>query len=149
MPRNTKKEWRGIDVISTGEALPLYDCAVAPCQTACAIHQDVPEYLRLVGQGRYAEALDVIYNKNPLPFITGWICDHKCQYNCTRLDYEGSVKIRDMKKIAAQQGWREYIEAFSSPSSGHGCKCCGYRSRPRRSGGCLFSPPRRSTGHGL
>ena len=111
-----KKDWRGIDVISTGEALPLYDCAVAPCQTACAIHQDVPEYLRLVGQGRYAEALNVIYNKNPLPFITGWICDHKCQYNCTRLDYEGSVKIRDMKKIAAQQGWKEYIEAFKTPS---------------------------------
>lgn len=116
------KDWRGTDPISTEENLPLYDCAVAPCKTACAIHQDIPEYIRLVGQGRYVEALDVIYNKNPLPFITGWICDHKCQYNCTRLDYEGSVKIRDMKKIAAQQGWSEYIKAFKKPSGGTGAK---------------------------
>ncbi|OQY35486.1 MAG: putative selenate reductase subunit YgfK [Spirochaetaceae bacterium 4572_59] len=116
------KDWRGTDSISTEEPLPLYDCAIAPCKTACAIHQDIPEYIRLVGQGRYGEALDVIYNKNPLPFITGWICDHKCQYNCTRLDYDGSVKIRDMKKIAARQGWSEYIKAFKKPAEGTGAK---------------------------
>ena len=117
-----RKDWRGIDEISTEEPLPLYDCSVAPCKTACAIHQDVPEYLRLIGQGRYVEALDVIYNKNPLPFITGWICDHKCQYNCTRIDYEGTVKIRDMKKIAAQQGWDQYIRAFKEPHGQPGVK---------------------------
>ena len=117
-----RKERRGTDVISTEEPLPLYDCAVAPCKTACAIHQDVPEYLRLVGQGRFGDALEVIYNKNPLPFITGWICDHKCQYNCTRMDYEGTVKIRDMKKIAAQQGWDAYIKAFQKPSDDLGIK---------------------------
>ncbi len=117
-----KKSYRGTDVISTEEPLPLYDCAVAPCKTACAIHQDVPEYLRLIGQRRYVEALDVIYNKNPLPFVTGWICDHKCQYNCTRIDYEGTVKIRDMKKIAAQQGWEDYIRAFREPARQPGVK---------------------------
>lgn len=112
-----KKDWRGTDVISTEEELPLYECAVAPCKTACAIHQDVPEYLRLVGQGRFADALEVIYNKNPLPFITGWICDHKCHYNCTRLDYDGTVKIREMKKIAAQQGFDEYLKRFNKPTN--------------------------------
>jgi putative selenate reductase len=112
-----KKDWRGTDVISTEEELPLYECAVAPCKTACAIHQDVPEYLRLVGQGRFSDALEVIYNKNPLPFITGWICDHKCHYNCTRLDYDGTVKIREMKKIAAQQGFDEYLKRFNEPST--------------------------------
>ncbi len=117
-----KKDWRGTDVISTEEELPLYDCAVAPCKTACAIHQDVPEYLRLVGQGRYADALEVIYDKNPLPFITGWICDHKCHYNCTRMDYEGTVKIREMKKIAAQEGFEEYLKRFVKPGTGSGQK---------------------------
>jgi putative selenate reductase len=117
-----KKGWRGTDVISTEEELPLYDCAVAPCKTACAIHQDVPEYLRLVGQGRYADALQVIYDKNPLPFITGWICDHKCHYNCTRLDYDGTVKIREMKKIAAQEGFEEYLKRFLKPGKGTNAK---------------------------
>ena len=57
----TQKAWRSKDVIDTGGALPLTDCYVAPCVSACAIHQDIPEYIRLLGEERYADALDVIY----------------------------------------------------------------------------------------
>ena len=44
----TQKAWRSKDEIDTGSALPLTDCYVAPCVSACAIHQDIPEYIRLV-----------------------------------------------------------------------------------------------------
>ena len=133
-----KKQWRASDVITTGEGLPLFDCAVAPCKAACAVHQDVPEYLRLVGQGRYADALEVIYNKNPLPFVTGWICDHKCHYNCTRLDYEGTVKIREMKKIAAQQGFDEYLKRFQEPVTGLKGKAAVIGAGPAGLAGAYF-----------
>ncbi|MFA5698274.1 MAG: putative selenate reductase subunit YgfK [Sphaerochaeta sp.] len=106
------KEFRGTDSIKIGEQLPLTDCYVAPCVTACAIHQDVPEYVQLVGEGRYGEALSVIYEKNALPAITGHICDHQCQLHCTRMDYEGAVKIRDMKRIAVEQGFAEYLHLW-------------------------------------
>ena len=109
-------------IISTGSPLPLYDCVVAPCMTACPIGQDIPAYLKLVGEGRYAEALDVIYSRNPLPFVTGWICNHKCQFNCTRLDYEGSLKIREMKKTAAREGWKEYMASLPEPPDLPGMK---------------------------
>jgi putative selenate reductase len=99
-----RKEWRGKGKASVGQTLPLFDCYVAPCVVACPIHQDVPEYIRLVAEGRYDKALDLIYMKNPLPAITGYICDHQCQYSCTRIDYEGSVLIREIKRIAAEQG---------------------------------------------
>ncbi|NLK06719.1 MAG: FAD-dependent oxidoreductase, partial [Spirochaetales bacterium] len=104
----TGKEFRGEDTIKIGEKLPLFDCYVAPCQVACPIHQDVPEYVQLVGQGRYGEALALIYDKNALPAITGHICDHQCQLHCTRMDYEGAVHIRDMKRIAVENGFDEF-----------------------------------------
>lgn len=111
-----QKAWKGKEEIDTGEALPLVDCYVAPCVTACAIKQDIPEYLRLAGQGRYADALSLIYERNALPSITGHICDHQCQFNCTRLDYENALNIRAIKKIAREKGWEEYRRRWHKPA---------------------------------
>ncbi|HRV23632.1 MAG TPA: FAD-dependent oxidoreductase, partial [Sphaerochaeta sp.] len=108
----TTKEFRGTDSIKIHERLPLVDCYVAPCVNACAIHQDIPEYVQLVGEGRYGEALSVIYEKNALPAITSHICDHQCQLHCTRMDYEGAVKIRDMKRIAVERGFADYLQLW-------------------------------------
>lgn len=110
-----RKSWRGEDGITTGEPLPRYDCYIAPCVAACPIKQDIPEYIYLTGQGLYDEALEVIYQKNPLPHIMGYICDHQCMYNCTRMDYEGAVQIRELKRIAAEQGFARYKAAWQVP----------------------------------
>ena len=87
--------------------LEMTDCFIAPCEEACPIHQDVPEYVRLINEKRYREAYELIISKNPLPFITGFICDHKCQLKCVRNDYEEPVLIRDLKRVAAENGYRE------------------------------------------
>ena len=99
------KERRGWDKAEIPEPLPLFDCYAAPCSAACPVGQDVPGYIHLLSQGKYEEALKLIYRDNPLPHITGYICDHQCMYHCTRLDYEGAVEIREMKKIAAEKGY--------------------------------------------
>jgi len=111
----SQKEWRGSDVIRVKGQVPLNDCSVAPCVSACPISQDIPEYLRLVGEQKYSQALDVIYERNALPSITGHICDHECQYNCTRRDYDGAVNIREMKKIALAKGWDDYLKQWQQP----------------------------------
>ncbi|BDH45542.1 putative selenate reductase subunit YgfK [Salmonella enterica subsp. enterica serovar Choleraesuis] len=111
-----QKSWKSRDEIDTGAPLPLTDCYVAPCVTACAIHQDIPEYLRLAGEGRYADALTVIYRRNALPGITGHICDHQCQSNCTRLDYEQALDIRKIKKIVHEKGWESYRQRWHKPA---------------------------------
>ncbi|MGR5145892.1 putative selenate reductase subunit YgfK [Photobacterium alginatilyticum] len=110
-----QKEWRGPEEISVKKAVPLTDCYVAPCVTACPISQDIPEYIRLMGEHKYTEALEVIYSRNALPAITGHICDHQCQYNCTRRDYEGALNIREMKKIALDKGWDGYKAKWHEP----------------------------------
>jgi len=103
-----RKDWRGKKKVSINRELPLTDCYIAPCTLSCPIRQDIPEYIRLAGSGQYDRALELIYLKNPLPNITGYICDHQCMYNCTRLDYEGTIDIRAVKRIAAEQGKTTY-----------------------------------------
>ena len=103
-----RKEQRGTNKVHVDGPLPLFDCFVAPCLVTCPIHQDVPEYIHLAGEGRFEEAFDAIYARNPLPFITGYLCDHLCTGNCTRMDWEGSVRIREMKRIAAERGYTAF-----------------------------------------
>ena len=102
------KEFRGTNSSKVGTPLSLFDCYVAPCVEACPIHQPIPEYVALAGEGRLAEALSLIYTSNALPNITGWICDHQCQNHCSRMDYEGPVQIREVKRIAAEKGFDEF-----------------------------------------
>jgi len=112
----TQKHWKPEERIEVAEKLPLTDCYVAPCVSACAIKQDIPEYIRLMGEHRYADALALIYQRNALPAITGHICDHQCQYNCTRLDYDSALNIRELKKIALEKGWDEYKTRWHKPA---------------------------------
>ncbi|NLF35140.1 MAG: putative selenate reductase subunit YgfK, partial [Clostridiales bacterium] len=92
---------------------PLTDCFLAGCESGCPIDQDIPAYLHLVGEGRYEEALAVICEKNPLPFITGTLCPHPCQGSCVRGFYEEPVQIRAAKLLAAQRGWDGYRAALA------------------------------------
>ena len=85
--------------------VPLVDCFTMPCRDRCPIHQDITSYGRLVNEGKFKEALEVILDKNPLPFMTGNICTHTCQSACTRNHYETDVQIRTNKLIAARSGY--------------------------------------------
>lgn len=96
--------------------VPLVDCFIAPCQEGCPIHQDITRYLQLAGEGKHEEALKVILNKNPLPFITGTICAHNCMSKCTRNFYETPVHIREMKLKAAENGYEALLEKLPVPA---------------------------------
>ena len=89
--------------------VPLLDCFYAPCSEGCPIHQDIPQYVALTGEGKYKEALEVILEKNALPFITGTLCAHNCMTKCTRNFYEESVNIRGTKLTAAEHGYEQLI----------------------------------------
>lgn len=97
--------------------VPLIDCFTAPCRSGCPIGQDIPEYIELCGQKKYKEALEVITAKNPLPFITGTICSHRCMDKCTRNFYEEPVMIRSEKLSAAENGFDEFMEGFNPPAA--------------------------------
>lgn len=108
-----KKEARPVGSRKTDSALPLFDCAKAPCEDGgCPINQQIPVYLRLVDEGRYKEAFETIAMDNSSPAVTGTICDHQCQHVCTRLDYEHPLEIREMKKVAVLNAQDSYTASI-------------------------------------
>lgn len=94
------------------EKVPLLNCFMAPCMEGCPIHQDIPAYVKLTGEGRYKEALEVILEKNPLPFMTGTLCNHRCMSKCSRNFYEEPVQIRSDKLKAAKGGYEDVLRAL-------------------------------------
>ena len=97
--------------------VPLVDCFTMPCRDRCPIHQDITSYGRLVNEGKFKEALEVILDKNPLPFMTGNICTHTCQSACTRNHYETDVQIRTNKLIAARGGYDAVLPGLKQEGS--------------------------------
>ena len=100
--------------------VPLTDCFVAPCKEGCPIHQDITAYLQLVGEGKMKEAMEVITEKNPLPFITGTICAHNCMSKCTRNFYEHPVHIRNAKLTAAEGGFDALMKDLKAGDAENG-----------------------------
>ncbi len=53
-----------------------------------------------------------------MPFVTGYICESTCQLKCVRNDYEDTVRIRDLKRIASEKGFDEVMSRIS-PKTPH------------------------------
>ncbi|WP_333651237.1 putative selenate reductase subunit YgfK [Lacrimispora sp.] len=96
------------------KSVPLVDCYVAPCKVGCPINQDITTYLQLSGAGKYEEAIKVIAEKNPLPFITGTICAHNCMSVCNRNFYEDPVNIRGVKLVCAEGGYDSLMKEIEA-----------------------------------
>ncbi|HHW43213.1 MAG TPA: pyridine nucleotide-disulfide oxidoreductase, partial [Desulfotomaculum sp.] len=76
----------------------------APCQAACPAGIDIPNYVALVGQGRYREALELIREDVPLPGVLGRICEHPCQQACRRGQVDNPIPICSLKRLAYDRG---------------------------------------------
>ncbi|MEP6505965.1 MAG: FAD-dependent oxidoreductase, partial [Betaproteobacteria bacterium] len=89
-------------------ASPAYFHKVVDCQWACPAHTPVPEYIRLIGQGRYTDAYMINWVSNVFPGILGRTCDRPCEPACRRGRVEESnrdkpepVAICRLKRVAA------------------------------------------------
>ncbi len=111
-----KKPIKGTPSRKIDEPLPLTSCFTAACRQGCPIHQDIPAYLMAVDDGRTADALSIIIERNALPNITGTICPHPCATKCVRNHYEEGVRIRDYKLRAATEAWDEVLGALEAPA---------------------------------
>jgi NADPH-dependent glutamate synthase beta subunit-like oxidoreductase/coenzyme F420-reducing hydrogenase delta subunit len=75
-----------------------------PCQGACPIHQDVRGYLAAIARGDFDQALRIIRETNPLPFVCGTICAHPCETECRRGQVDQPLSIRVLKRFAVERG---------------------------------------------
>ena len=98
---------------AVGQAERCLDCGNPYCEHACPVHNYIPDWLKLVQEGRLFEAATLMHETNPLPEICGRVCpqDRLCEGACTleQTDF-GSVTIgsieRSITDEAFRQGWR-------------------------------------------
>ena len=72
-----------------------------PCVSLCPAHVDIPGYIALTGEGRYADAIRLIRKDNPFPTTCGFICEHPCEARCRRNIVDDAINIRGLKRMAA------------------------------------------------
>jgi formate dehydrogenase beta subunit len=92
----------------TDIASPAYFHKVVDCQWACPAHTPVPEYIRLIAQGRYSDAYMINWVSNVFPGVLGRTCDRPCEPACRRSRVEENngehpepVAICRLKRVAA------------------------------------------------
>jgi NADPH-dependent glutamate synthase beta subunit-like oxidoreductase/ferredoxin len=79
-----------------------YSDSVVPCRAACPAHTDVPRYIRYIKDGEFVKATAVIREKVPFPETLGNICNHVCEDNCKRNEFENPISVCKLKKAAAE-----------------------------------------------
>ena len=72
-----------------------------PCMSMCPAQVDIPGYVALVREGRYADAIRLIRKDNPFPTTCGFICEHPCEARCRRNMVDDAINIRGLKRVAA------------------------------------------------
>ena len=117
----------------TNVADPAYFHKVVDCQWACPAHTPVPEYIRMIGQGRYSDAYMVNWVSNVFPGILGRTCDRPCEPACRRgrVEEENTAKpepvaICRLKRVAADH--KDDITSRlpkARPSNGKRIACIG------------------------
>jgi len=86
----------------TDIAAPDYFHKVVDCQWACPAHTPVPEYIRLIAEGRYSDAYMINWKSNVFPGILGRTCDRPCEPACRRGRVEAEpVAICRLKRVTA------------------------------------------------
>ncbi|MEA3407766.1 MAG: FAD-dependent oxidoreductase [Chloroflexota bacterium] len=83
------------------------DLVRAPCVNACPAGVDVPSYVSLVSQGKYAEALEIHRKRNPFALVCGRVCPAFCENRCRRGTLDEPVAIRHIKRFMADHEIKE------------------------------------------
>ncbi|UCH88064.1 MAG: FAD-dependent oxidoreductase [Thermoplasmata archaeon] len=75
---------------------------LSPCSSSCPVNIDIPQYTRLIANGKPEEALAVIREKVPFPRVLGRICMHPCESSCRRSELTDPIAICALKRYASE-----------------------------------------------
>ena len=68
----------------------------------CPVNLNARDYVGLIAQGKYLEALDVIRDRLPFPGVIGRICNHPCEDVCIRGEkVDQPIAICALKRFVA------------------------------------------------
>ena len=87
-----------------------YSKLTAPCLDACPIHLDIPKYIELIKDAKFAESLDVIRERLPIAGIVGRVCFRPCEKHCRRANLDEPISIKALKRFVADHELSEQKE---------------------------------------
>ena len=71
----------------------------SPCQEGCPNHTDIPAYMQKLREGDVAGAAEILFAVNPIAALTGRVCTHVCEKECSRCEYDDGVSIRNAERF--------------------------------------------------
>ena len=98
-----------VEVCPTGALMdkdlrwPASEEDLVPCKHTCPAGIDVPRYIRLINEEKFAEAAAVIREKVPFPSVLGYVCHHPCEEECRRGEVSEAMSICALKRFAAER----------------------------------------------
>ena len=87
-----------------------YSKLTAPCLDACPIHLDIPKYVELIKDAKFAESLTVIRERLPIAGIVGRVCFRPCEKHCRRGNLDEPISIKALKRFVADHELSEQKE---------------------------------------
>ncbi len=97
----------GQKAVSTGT---YYSKLTAPCVDACPIHLDIPKYIELIKDAKFAESLNLIRERLPLAGVVGRVCFRPCEKHCRRGNLDEPIAIKALKRFVADHELSEQKE---------------------------------------
>jgi len=88
-----------------------------PCVAMCPAQVDIPGYVALIKEGRYADAVRLIRKDNPFPAACAYICEHPCEARCRRHMVDDAINIRGLKRYAVDHAG-EVPQPVCAPATG-------------------------------
>ena len=97
---------------------PRYEDHVPPCNEGCPAGNDIEGFIRLIDEGRPADAWRLLKEENPIPAVTGRVCFHPCERACNRGKYDQAVSIQALERFAADNAPAGELPAKLRAASG-------------------------------
>ena len=119
LPDDTKwgKEHWNLNYRNENGSIQTWPTGTAPCKVACPAHIAIQGYIKMAGDGKYADALKLIKKDNPFPAVCGSICRKYCEDACTRGTVDQPLAIDEIKKFIAEQDMKaehRYVPPMNS-----------------------------------
>ncbi|MDD6223049.1 MAG: NAD(P)-binding protein [Lachnospiraceae bacterium] len=104
-----------LEHIRHGRCMGLQNQPV-PCVFQCPAGVDIPGYISLIHEKRYADAVRLIRKDNPFPAVCGLICEHPCEVRCRRTMVDDPINIRGLKRFATEHEGTPQSFAKAAPT---------------------------------
>jgi len=94
-------------------AFAIDKTGVSPCRLGCPAGVNAHAYVTLIARKRFAEALEIVREKNPFPAVCGRVCTHPCETECRRGDLDEPIAICSLKRFLAD--WESKLDEIPKP----------------------------------